>query len=52
MLRQISYMLGAKINVDPHHDVIRRLLKEALRMSGALMAQEAANLGCSYNGCR
>ncbi len=33
----------AKLKVDSHHNVRRWLLEEALRMSGTLMAQEAAN---------
>jgi len=34
---------GAKLKVDSHHDVMRRLFEEALRMSGGFGAQEAAN---------
>jgi predicted lipoprotein len=34
---------GAKLKVDSHHDVMKRLLNEALRMSEGFQAQEAAN---------
>jgi hypothetical protein len=34
---------GAKLRVDSHHYVMRRLLEETLRMSGGYNAQDAAN---------
>ena len=34
---------GAKLKIDPHHDVMRKLLEEALRMTGGFDAQGIAN---------
>ena len=34
---------GAKLRVDSHNEVMRRLFDEALRMSGGFQAQEASN---------
>jgi len=43
--REIANILhaGAKLKVDSHHDLMRRLLEDALSMSGGFGAQEAAN---------
>jgi hypothetical protein len=43
--RNVANILHAegKLKVDSHHDVMRRLFDEAIRMSGGYNAQDAAN---------